>query len=399
MAKINSNFLKMNESYLFVEIARRVNAYSKQNPDKEIIRLGIGDVTLPLAPAVIDEMHKAVDDMANAKTFKGYGPEKGYDFILEAIAKQDYNDRGVDIKPDEIFVSDGAKSDCGNIGDIFAPDSTILVSDPAYPVYVDSSIMSGKQVKYVSCDEKNGFVPVPPDFRTDIVYLCSPNNPTGSVIGRDMLKKWVDWANKNQSVIIFDSAYESFISDDTLPHTIYEIEGAKTCTIEIRSFSKTAGFTGVRCGYTVIPHELVGKDEDGNDVPFNKLWNRRQSTKFNGASYISERGAFAVYTKQGRAQCNEMIAYYMNNAKIIKQAIDELGWESTGGDNSPYVWLKCPDNMKSWDFFDKLLTQANVVGTPGSGFGPAGEGWFRLTAFGNTENTKKAIERIKELYR
>lgn len=398
MANINSNFLNLSENYLFSEIARRVNAYKQANPDKDVISLGIGDVTLPLADAVVEEMKQASTEMGKAETFKGYGPEKGYDFLVNEIARQDYNDRGVDISAGEIFISDGAKSDCGNIGDIFSVDSVTLVSEPAYPVYVDSSIMSGRPVKFVKCSAENGFMPEPPDFSADLIFLCSPNNPTGSVMGRELLKKWVDYALKNNAVIIFDSAYEAYISDDTLPHTIYEIEGAKKCAIEIRSFSKTAGFTGVRCGYTVVPLELTGKDENGNEVSLNKLWNRRQSTKFNGASYISERAAHAVYSSEGRAQCRNLVSYYMNNAKVIKKAVDELGWQSTGGDNSPYIWLKCPSGMTSWEFFDKLLTEANVVGTPGSGFGQAGEGWFRLTSFGNADRTVEAVNRIKRIF-
>ncbi len=398
MAKINTNFLNLGESYLFVEIARRVRAYKEANPDRDVISLGIGDVTLPLADAVVKEMEKASAEMGKAETFKGYGPEKGYEFLASAIAKQDFEARGVEISTDEIFISDGAKSDCGNIGDIFSTDSITLVSEPAYPVYVDASIMTGRQVKFVKCTPENGFLPVPPDFKSDLIFLCSPNNPTGAVMDKALLKKWVDYALSCGAVIVFDAAYESFISDDTLPHTIYEVEGAKKCAIEIRSFSKTAGFTGVRCGYTVVPKELTAKDDNGNEVSLNKLWNRRQSTKFNGASYISERAAYAVYTEEGRAQCKELVKYYMNNAKVIKKAVSELGWESTGGDNSPYIWLKCPNGMRSWDFFDKLLTEANVVGTPGSGFGEAGEGWFRLTSFGNADKTVEAVERIKKIF-
>ncbi len=390
--QINRHFLEVADSYLFSTIAHKVNEYTAANPDKKIIRLGIGDVTRPLAPAVIDALHAAADDMSKAETFHGYGPEQGYDFLKESLQGY-YASHGVKLDLDEIFVSDGAKSDVGNILDIFSTDNLVLVPDPVYPVYVDTNVMAGRKIQYMNATEENGFLPLPEEsVDADIIYLCSPNNPTGAVYTKEQLQKWVDYANEREAVILFDAAYECFITDPTLPRSIFEIPGAKTCAIEFCSFSKTAGFTGTRCGYTVVPKALVRQD-----TPLNKMWLRRQTTKFNGVPYIVQKGAAAVFTQEGLPQIKETIGYYLDNAKIIAQAMDELGIWYTGGTNSPYIWLKCPNNMKSWDFFDLLLEQANVVGTPGAGFGNNGEGFFRLTAFGNRENTQEAVERIKNL--
>ena len=390
--QINRHFLEVADSYLFSTIAHKVNEYTAANPDKKIIRLGIGDVTRPLAPAVIDALHAAVDDMSKAETFRGYGPEQGYDFLKESLQGY-YASHGVKLDLDEIFVSDGAKSDVGNILDIFSTDNLVLVPDPVYPVYVDTNVMAGRKIQYMNATEENGFLPLPEEsVDADIIYLCSPNNPTGAVYTKEQLQKWVDYANEREAVILFDAAYECFITDPTLPRSIFEIPGAKTCAIEFCSFSKTAGFTGTRCGYTVVPKALVRQD-----TPLNKMWLRRQTTKFNGVPYIVQKGAAAVFTQEGLPQIKETIGYYLDNAKIIAQAMDELGIWYTGGTNSPYIWLKCPNDMKSWDFFDLLLEQANVVGTPGAGFGNNGEGFFRLTAFGNRENTQEAVERIKNL--
>ena len=390
--QINRHFLEVADSYLFSTIAHKVNEYTAANPDKKIIRLGIGDVTRPLAPAVIDALHAAVDDMSKAETFHGYGPEQGYDFLKESLQSY-YASHGVKLDLDEIFVSDGAKSDVGNILDLFSTDNLVLVPDPVYPVYVDTNVMAGRKIQYMNANEENGFLPLPDEsVDADIIYLCSPNNPTGAVYTKDQLQQWVDYANEREAVILFDAAYECFITDPTLPRSIFEIPGAKTCAIEFCSFSKTAGFTGTRCGYTVVPKALVRQD-----TPLNKMWLRRQTTKFNGVPYIVQKGAAAVFTQEGLPQIKETIGYYLDNAKIIAQAMDELGIWYTGGTNSPYIWLKCPNNMKSWDFFDLLLEQANVVGTPGAGFGNNGEGFFRLTAFGNRENTQEAVERIKNL--
>ncbi len=401
--KINENFLKIQSSYLFSNIAKKVNAYVKENPERTVIRLGIGDVTRPLAPAVIKAMEKAVSEMADEKTFRGYPPEYGHDWLLTAINTNDYLSRGVKLDNSEIFVSDGAKSDCGNIGDIFSVDNKVAVCDPVYPVYVDTNVMSGRagdfesnswtNIVYMPCTEENGFLPEIPKEKVDIIYLCFPNNPTGMAITKDELKKWVDYANANDSVILYDSAYEAYITEDNVPHSIYEIEGAKTCAIEFRSFSKTAGFTGVRCGYTVVPHELVR----GN-VEINALWARRQATKFNGVSYITQRGAEACFTEEGKKQIREIIAYYQKNARTIYEGLKDCGFTVYGAKNSPYVWLKTPEKMRSWDFFDLLLNEIQVVGTPGQGFGPSGEGYFRLTAFGSAENTDKAVARIKEYF-
>ena len=404
MFKINDNYLKLPGSYLFSTIAKKVAAYTEANPTKDIIRLGIGDVTLPLAPAVIKRLHSAVDEMADQSTFKGYAPDLGYEFLRTTIVENDYKARGCDIASDEIFVSDGAKSDSGNIGDIFSQDNTIAVCDPVYPVYVDSNAMAGRtgvydpatekwsNVIYMPCTKENNFVPELPKETPDIIYLCFPNNPTGSTITKAQLQEWVDYANKVGAVIIYDAAYEAYISEDDVPHTIYECEGARTCAIELRSFSKNAGFTGVRLGATIIP-----KDVKCGDVTLHSLWARRHGTKYNGAPYIVQRAGEAVYSEEGKAQLKAQIAYYMNNAKVISQGLKDAGYTVSGGVNAPYIWLKTPDNMTSWEFFDYLLENANVVGTPGSGFGPSGEGYFRLTAFGSYENTVAAIERIKKM--
>ena len=393
MFKINDNYLKLPGSYLFSTIAKKVAAYTEANPTKDIIRLGIGDVTLPLAPAVIKRLHSAVDEMADQSTFKGYAPDLGYEFLRTTIVENDYKARGCDIAADEIFVSDGAKSDSGNIGDIFSQDNTIAVCDPVYPVYVDSNAMAGRtgvydpatekwsNVIYMPCTKENNFVPELPKETPDIIYLCFPNNPTGTTITKDQLQVWVDYALKVGAVIIYDAAYEAYISSENVPHSIYECDGAKGCAIEIRSFSKNAGFTGTRLGFTVVPKELKS-----GDVTLHSLWARRHGTKFNGA---------AVYSEEGKKETKEQIAYYMNNAKVIREGLVGAGYEVYGGIDAPYIWLKTPDNMKSWDFFDYLLEELNIVGTPGSGFGPSGEGYFRLTAFGSAENTVKAMKRIK----
>ena len=404
MYKINENFQKLPGSYLFSTIAKKVSAYQENNKDKNIIRLGIGDVTQPLAPAIISALHKAVDEMGDAATFRGYAPDLGYEFLRNAIADNDYKSRGCDISADEIFVSDGAKSDSANIQELFSADCKIAVTDPVYPVYVDSNVMAGRtgsydiksetwsDVIYMPSTAENNFVPEFPSKTPDIIYLCLPNNPTGTTLTKDQLQMWVDYANKNGSVIIYDAAYEAYISEEDVPHSIYECEGARTCAIELRSFSKNAGFTGLRLGFTVVPKELKCKD-----VSLHAMWARRHGTKFNGAPYIVQRAGEAVYSPEGKAQLKEQVAYYMNNAKIIKDGLKDAGYTVFGGVNAPYIWLKTPSKMTSWDFFDYLLENANVVGTPGSGFGPSGEGYFRLTAFGNHENTLKALERIKAL--
>lgn len=388
----NLNFNDIGESYLFAEVANRVAAYSKAHPDKKVLKLGIGDVTLPLAPAVISALHSAVDDMSKSETFKGYGPYEGYGFLRESIQNY-YRENGVSVALSEIFVSDGAKSDLGNILDIFSKENVVLVPDPVYPVYVDTNVMAGRKVIYADATEQNGFLPMP-DYKIncDVIYICSPNNPTGAAYTRSQLKDWVDYANKKGAVILFDAAYECFITDNSLARSIFEIEGAKTCAIEFCSFSKIAGFTGTRCGYTVIPHAL---EKDGMNA--NKLWLRRQSTKFNGVPYIVQKGAAAVFTKEGMSQIKANLDYYRQNAKLIADCMDELGIWYTGGKNSPYIWLKCPYGLKSWEFFDKLLNEVQVVGTPGAGFGNNGEGYFRLTAFGSKEVTAQAVERIKKL--
>ena len=404
MFKVNEDYLKLPGSYLFSTIGKKVAAYSAANPDKSIIRLGIGDVTQPLAPAIIDALHGAVDEMAHAETFHGYAPDLGYEFLRTAMAKNDYQDRGCDIKADEIFISDGAKGDSGNIQEIFAKDNKIAVCDPVYPVYVDTNVMAGRtgtydpktetvsDVIYMPCTKETNFAPELPKETPDIIYLCFPNNPTGSTITKDQLQEWVDYANKVGAVIIYDAAYEAYISEDNVPHTIYECEGARTCAIELRSFSKNAGFTGVRLGATVIP-----KDIKQGDVMLHSLWARRHGTKYNGAPYIVQKAGEAVYSEAGKVQLKEQVAYYMNNAKVIYEGLKSAGYNVSGGVNAPYIWLQTPDKMTSWEFFDYLLENANVVGTPGSGFGPSGEGYFRLTAFGSYENTVAAIERIKAL--
>ncbi len=390
---INKNYFNVSESYLFSTIAKKVKEYSEKNPDANIIKMGIGDVTLPLCSAVVNKLHEGVDMMGKAETFKGYGPEQGYAFLKDAV-KDYYKSHNVDLESDEIFISDGAKSDLGNILDIFSNGNTVLIPDPVYPVYVDTNIMDGRKIIYMDANEKNGFLPLPDEtVSADIIYLCSPNNPTGAVYDRDQLKKWVDYALKNNAVILFDSAYEAFISDENLPRSIYEIEGAKKCAIEFCSLSKTAGFTGTRCGYTIVPESLAF---DGGSL--NKMWLRRQTTKFNGVSFIVQYGASAVFGEEGQKEIKENINYYKKNAKVIADTLSEMGIWYVGGKNSPYIWLKCPNNMKSWDFFDLLLEKANVVGTPGAGFGKNGEGFFRLTAFSNAEKTKEAMERFKKLF-
>ena len=404
---INENFLELQDSYLFSTVAKKVAEFQKNNPEKKVIKLGIGDVTKPIVPAVIDAMHKAIDEQRKTETFRGYGPEQGYDFLRNAIVENDF--KGLGIEPDEIFVSDGAKCDCGNIVDIFGADNTVAITDPVYPVYIDTNVMSGRSGKfnektgmyenivYMPVSKENGFVPKLPKEKVDIIYLCFPNNPTGTVLKKEELQKFVDYAKENDAIILFDAAYEVFITEPDIPHSIYELEGAKDVAIEFRSYSKTAGFTGIRCAYTVVPKTVFGKDSKENKVSLNKLWNRRTTTKFNGASYIVQRAAEATYTEEGRKQILENIKYYQENAKIIKEGLKEAGYEVFGGVNSPYVWLKTPNNLSSWDFFDELLEKANVVGTPGSGFGPSGEGYFRLTAFGTKENSIEAIKRIKEM--
>lgn len=404
MYKINDNYTKLPGSYLFSTIGKKVSAFTQANPDANIIRLGIGDVTLPLAKSVINSLHTAVDEMGTKETFKGYAPDLGYEFLRQAIVDNDYRARGCDVALDEIFISDGAKSDSGNIGDIFSVDNKIAVCDPVYPVYVDTNVMAGRtgvydpttemwsNVIYMPCTKDNNFAPEIPTETPDIIYLCFPNNPTGSTINKTELQKWVDYALKVGAVIIYDAAYEAYISEDDVPHSIYECKGAKGCAIEIRSFSKNAGFTGTRLGFTVVPKELVS---DG--VSLNSLWARRHGTKFNGAPYIIQRAGAAIYTEEGKKETKEQIAYYMNNAKVIREGLAAAGYSVSGGVNAPYIWLKTPDKMTSWDFFDYLLNEAKVVGTPGSGFGPSGEGYFRLTAFGTYEKTLEAIERIKNL--
>ena len=392
MLKINKNYNNLAESYLFSTVGKKITEYSAKNPDAKIIRMGIGDVTKPLCGAVIDIMHKAVDQMADSATFKGYGPEQGYDFVRGAV-KNYYGSFGVSLADNEIFISDGAKSDVANILDIFSTDNTVLVPDPVYPVYVDTNVMAGRKIVYADANEENGFLPLPDEnTNADIIYICSPNNPTGAVYNKEQLKKWVDFANANKSLILFDAAYEAFVSDENLPRSIFEIEGAKTCAIEICSLSKTAGFTGTRCGYTVVPNDLVFED-----TSLNKLWLRRQTTKFNGVAYIIQSGAAAVFSEEGQKQVREAIEYYKRNAAVMTAAFDEMGIWYTGGKNSPYIWFKCPNNMYSWDFFDLLLEKANVAGTPGAGFGKNGENFFRLTAFGNYENTVEAMNRIKNM--
>ena len=406
MTRVNEHYLKLKASYLFAEIAKRIKAFSDAHPDAKLIRLGIGDVTQPLAPAVVKALHDAVDDMARAETFKGYGPDTGYDFLVEQIITHDYGARGVKVAADEIFVSDGAKQDSGNIQEIFAPDSVVALTDPVYPVYIDSNVMAGRTgpaddtgryagVVYLKCTADTGFAAPLPERRADLIYLCYPNNPTGAVLTRDGFRRWIDYARANDSVILFDAAYESYIRDPGIPHSIYEIDGAREVAIEFRSYSTTAGFTGVRCAYTVVPKELMGKDAAGKPVSLNALWLRRMTTKYNAAPYIVQKAAAATYTDEGRKQVRAQVDYYMENARIIREGLTAAGMTTYGGQNAPYVWMKTPTGTTSWEFFDRLLNEAHVVGTPGSGFGPAGEGYFRLTGFGTRERTEEAIARIR----
>ena len=407
MALINDNFIKLPGSYLFSDIAKKVNAFKNEHPDKNLIRLGIGDVTRPIAQACIEAMHHATDELSHLASFHGYGPEQGYDFLIEAIIKNAFEPRGIKLSNHEVFINDGAKSDTGNIGDIFNKDNRIAVTDPVYPVYVDSNVMAGRagilnkngcwsDITYLPCTEENNFVPSLPSEQVDIIYLCYPNNPTGTTLTKAELKKWVDYAIANNSIIFFDAAYEAFIREDDVPHSIYEIEGARKCAIEFRSFSKTAGFTGVRCGYTIIPDEVTAKDCNGEDIQLNKLWLRRQCTKFNGTSYVTQRAAEAIYSEDGKEQVKANIDYYMENARIMREGLQKVGMNVYGGCNSPYLWLKTPAGYSSWQFFDKLLNDANVVGTPGVGFGPSGEGFLRLTAFGRRDDCIEAMHRIEK---
>lgn len=406
MALVNEHFLKLSGNYLFSDIAKRVNSFKVTHPRQQVISLGIGDVTRPLPPACIEAMHRAVDDMADARTFHGYGPEQGYDFLIEAIIKHDFQPRGINLSPSEVFISDGAKSDTGNIGELLRWDNSMGITDPVYPVYVDSNIMCGRSgtrdadgkwsnVTYLPATAENGFIPDIPDHRVDLLYLCYPNNPTGTTLTHEQLKRWVDYALANDTLIVFDAAYEAYITEPNVPHSIYEIRGAKKVAIEIRSFSKTAGFTGVRCGYTVVPKEVTAADIEGRRIPLNPLWNRRQCTKFNGTSYITQRGAEAVYSPEGQAQVRETIDYYMTNARLLREGLSGMGLTAYGGVNAPYIWVKAPGEMTSWKFFDKLLYEAGVVTTPGVGFGPSGEGYIRLTAFGRREDCEEALRRIR----
>ena len=406
MANVNEHYLKLKSSYLFSEIARRVREFQEAHADAGIIRLGIGDVTQPLPPSVIRALHDAVDEMARAETFRGYGPETGYDFLTALIAKHDYGARGVSVAPDEIFVSDGSKSDSGNIQEIFAADAVVALTDPVYPVYLDSNVMAGRtgtadergrypRIVYLPCTAENGFQPPVPDRPVDMVYLCFPNNPTGSVLTKAALKTWVDWARQNGAVLLFDAAYEAYIREPDIPHSIYEVEGAREVAIEFRSFSKSAGFTGTRCAFTVVPKDVMGRTVTGERVPLNGLWFRRQSTKFNSVPYVIQKAAAAVYTDEGQREVRALVDFYMENARIIRNGLESAGLSVYGGRNAPYIWIKMAPGQSSWDFFDKLLRQAHVVGTPGSGFGPSGEGYFRLTAFGSRAQTEEAIARIK----
>ena len=406
MALVNEHFLKLPNNYLFSDIAKKVNAFKVSHPKTDLIRLGIGDVTRPLPQASIEAMHKAVDELASKETFHGYGPEQGYDFLIDAVIRNDYAPRGVYLEPGEVFISDGAKSDTGNIGDILRHDNSIGVTDPIYPVYIDSNVMCGRagiledgrwsNVVYLPCLSENNFVPEIPDRRIDILYLCYPNNPTGTVISKAELKKWVNYALENDTLILYDAAYEAYIQDPDIPHSIYEIKGAKKVAIEFRSFSKTAGFTGVRCGYTVVPKELTAATLEGERIPLNRMWNRRQCTKFNGTSYITQRGAEAIYTPEGKKQVKAIIQYYMANARIMKEALESTGLKVFGGENAPYLRVKAPGEVSSWKFFEQMLYEANVVGTPGVGFGPSGEGYIRLTAFGERADCEEAMKRIRK---
>ena len=406
MALVNEHFLKLPNNYLFSDIAKKVNAFKVSHPKTDIIRLGIGDVTRPLPKASIEAMHKAVDELAHQETFHGYGPEQGYDFLIEAIIKNDFTPRGVHLEPGEVFISDGAKSDTGNIGDILRHDNSIGVTDPIYPVYIDSNVMCGRagaledgkwsNVVYLPCLSENNFIPEIPDRRIDILYLCYPNNPTGTVISKAELKKWVNYALENDTLILYDAAYEAYIQNPDIPHSIYEIKGAKKVAIEFRSFSNTAGFTGVRCGYTVVPKELTAATLTGERIPLNRMWNRRQCTKFNGTSYITQRGAEAIFTPEGKEQVKATINYYMANARIMKEGLESTGLKVFGGEDAPYLWVKTPKGISSWKFFEQMLYEANVVGTPGVGFGPGGEGYIRLTAFGKREDCEEAMKRIRK---
>ncbi len=397
MAKFNDNFLNLKDSYLFSEVAKRVNTFKEKNPEKSVIRLGIGDVTLPLGRTVVEAMRSAAEEMGNAETFRGYGPEQGYDFLRAAIAGH-YSKYGVELDADEIFVSDGAKSDTGNITDLFSKDNIVLIPDPVYPVYVDTNTMNGRNIVYINGTAENDFLPMPDrSVHADIIYICSPNNPTGACYNRTQLREWVDYALENDAVILFDSAYESFVSDESLPHSIYEIEVAKKCAVEFCSLSKTAGFTGTRCGYTIVPKSITSVTSDGRTMSLNKMWNRRQCTKFNGVPYVIQRAAEAVFTDDGIAEARAMTESYMENARIISETMKELNIRFTGGINSPYIWFECPFGMNSWDFFDFMLEKAGVVGTPGAGFGKNGNNWFRLTAFNSKENTAEAMKRFRSL--
>lgn len=406
MAIINENYLKLPGSYLFAEIGRRVAKFKEENQDANIIRLGIGDVTRPLPSTAIEAMHKAVDEMADETTFRGYGPEQGYSFLIQKIIATDYAPRGIALDDDEVFVSDGSKSDVGNIQEIFGLDNSVAITDPVYPVYLDTNVMAGRtgvleksghfgKVTYLVCNAENQFKPALPEKRADLIYLCVPNNPTGTTLTREELKVWVDYAKANRSILLYDAAYEAYIREDIVPHSIYEVEGAKDVAIEFRSFSKNAGFTGTRCAFTVVPKTVMGYTASGEAHPLNKLWNRRQTTKFNGVPYIIQKGAEAIYSAAGQQQIKTLVDYYMENARIIREGLASAGLEAFGGVNAPYIWLKTPNNMDSWAFFDKLLTEVHIVGTPGTGFGPSGAGYFRLTAFGSKENTLQAIDRIK----
>ena len=406
MTLINEHYLKLPGSYLFAEIGRRVNRYKEAHPQEKVIRLGIGDVTRPLPAASIAAMHAAVDEMGSMETFRGYGPEQGYDFLINAVITHDYAARGIALDDDEVFISDGSKCDVGNIQEIFGIDNTVAITDPVYPVYLDSNVMAGRtgvlrqdgryeKIVYLPCTADNAFIPALPEQRVDLIYLCVPNNPTGTALTRTELLKWVEYAREHQSIILYDAAYEAYISEADVPHSIYEIDGAREVAIEFKSFSKTAGFTGTRCAYAVVPKTVMARTRDGKVLPVNPLWNRRQTTKFNGVPYIIQRGAEAIYSPEGQAQTRDLVNYYMTNAGIIRDGLKKTGLEVYGGINAPYIWLKTPQGMDSWDFFDQLLTQVYVVGTPGSGFGPSGAGYFRLTAFGNRENTEEAIARIQ----
>lgn len=399
MPKLNENYLNLKESYLFSDIAKRVAKFTEQNPDKKVIRLGIGDVTKPLTKGVIDALHIGVDEMGSPETFKGYGPEQGYDFLRNAI-KDYYSRKNINIEADEIFVSDGAKSDTGNITDLFSVDNVVMIPDPVYPVYVDTNIMNGRKIIYIDANKENNFLPMPDDSKkADIIYICSPNNPTGACYNKQQLKSWVDYAIKNNAVILFDAAYECFVEDESLPTSIFQIEGARKCAIEFCSLSKTAGFTGTRCGYTIVPKELCFESSNGEKMNINKMWNRRQTTKFNGVPYIIQKGAFSVFSEEGMKMAKENINYYKENAKIIAKTMEECNINYYGGINSPYIWFECPDNMASWDFFDKMLNEIAVVGTPGVGFGKNGDGYFRLSSFGDREATIEAMERFKTLFK